>query len=195
MSSNQINDTINNAQDPRAAAEPQGQQPLTDGYYKAKAFMDALNNLLDIIENIPDLTDGEYLVACNSLKTLNDNKTIIIQQVRNTTVVVEQTEAVRRARRLRVQRTEEERIQMGIAERCSKCERVISKRHDEDYGVSNNLKIHKERDICHNIYSAKRLAIRVGVADISLYQNIINSIRRWAIKTGKWSPNRRRFYQ
>tara|TARA_R110002050_G_scaffold94967_1_gene197687 strand:+ start:901 stop:1485 length:585 start_codon:yes stop_codon:yes gene_type:complete len=194
MSSNQSNEnTINNAQDPLAAALPD--RPMTDSYYKAKSFMDALNKLLDIIENIPDLTDGEYLTACNALKTLNDNKTIIIEQVRNTSVVVEQTQAVRRARRVRIQRSDEDRIRLGIAERCSKCERVISKKEDQDCGVSNNLKQHKERDICHNIFSAKRLAIRVGVADISLYQNIINTIRKWAIKTGKWSPNRRRFYE
>ena len=149
MSSNQSNEnTINNAQDPLAAALPD--RPMTDSYYKAKSFMD---------------------------------------------VVVEQTQAVRRARRVRIQRSDEDRIRLGIAERCSKCERVISKKEDQDCGVSNNLKQHKERDICHNIFSAKRLAIRVGVADISLYQNIINTIRKWAIKTGKWSPNRRRFYE
>jgi len=188
------NNTLNNAQDPLAAAEAEPQPIMADSYNKAKNFMDALNELLYIIESIPDLKDGDYLNACNALKKLNDNKTIIIKRVRETAVVVEQTERVARARRARVRIDDEERIQRGIAERCSKCERVISKRPDQENGVGINILAHKERDICHNIFSAKRLAIKLGVADISLYQRIINAIRSWAIKTGKWSPSRRRFY-
>jgi len=187
------NNTLNNAQDPLAAAEAE-QPTMTDSYNKAKNFMDALNELLHIIESIPDLKDGDYLNACNALKKLNDNKTIIIKRVRETAVVVEQTERVARARRARVRRSDEDRIQRGIAERCSKCERVVAKREDQENGVGVNIVAHKKRDICHNIFSAKRLAIKLGVADISLYQRIINAIRSWAIKTGKWSPSRRRFY-
>jgi hypothetical protein len=194
--------TLNNEQDPLAAAMPdeeeqapqEPQRPMTTNYNKAKAFMDALNALLNIIEAIPELKDGDYVKACKQLKILNDNKNHMVQRIRNTTIVVEQTAIVRRARRQRVRLDDEERIQLGIAERCSKCERVISKRETEECGTSRNLMTHRERDICHNIFSAKRLAIKLGVADVTLYQNIINAIRKWAIKTGKWSPSRRRFY-
>lgn len=193
--------TLNNEQDPLAAAMPDEEQApqqqqgvMTTNYNKAKAFMDALNSLLYIIEGIPELKDGDYVNACQQLKILNDTKNHMVERIRNTTIVVEQTAIVRAARRVRVRRSDEERIQLGIAERCSKCERVISKGEDEECGVSRNLMTHRERDICHNIFSAKRLAIKLGVADVSQYQAIINAIRKWAVKTGKWSPSRRRFY-
>ena len=160
-------------------------RPMTQSYNKAKAFMDALNELLNIIENIPDLKDGDYLNACNALKTLNDNKTIIVERVRNTAIVIENTERVRRERRARVRLDDDVRIREGIAERCSKCERVVCKRPDQQNGVGINIKSHKERDICSNIYSAKRIAIKVGVADLAPYLIVINIIRKWAIATNR----------
>ena len=178
------NEQINNEQDPLAAAMADP-RPMSQTYNKAKAFMDALNELLNIIESIPDLKDGDYLNACNALKTLNDNKTIIINRVRNTAIVVENTERVRRERRARVKLDDDVRIREGIAERCSKCERVVCKRPDQENGVGINIKAHKERDICSNIYSAKRIAIKVGVADLAPYLNVINLIRKWAIATNR----------
>jgi len=158
---------------------------MTQSYNKAKAFMDALNELLNIIESIPDLKDGDYLNACNALKTLNDNKTIIIERVRNTAIVVENTQRVRSERRARVRLDDDVRIREGIAERCSKCERVVCKRPDQANGVGINIKAHKERDICSNIYSAKRIALKVGVADLAPYLIVINIIRKWAIATNR----------
>ena len=120
-----------------------------------------------------------------ALKTLNDNKTIIIERVRNTAIVIENTERVRRERRARVRLDDDVRIREGIAERCSKCERVVCKRPDQANGVGINIKSHKERDICSNIYSAKRIALKVGVADLAPYLNVINIIRKWAIATNR----------
>jgi len=184
MSQTNNNEQINNEQDPLAAAMADP-RPMTQTYNKAKIFMDALNELLAIIESIPDLKDGDYLNACNALKTLNDNKTTIIERVRNTAIVVENTQRVRRQRRERVKEDDEIRIRDGTAERCSKCERVVGKRPDQANGVGINIKAHKQRDICHNIYSAKRIALKVGVADLAPYLNVISVIRKWAIATNR----------
>ena len=200
QSNNEITNTLNNEQDPLAAAEPDEQpapveRPMSENYNKAKAFMDALNELLYIIESIPELKDGDYLNACNALKKLNDNKNHMVERIRTTAVVVEQEARVGRAMRVRETLTEEERIFKGIAERCSKCQRVITKPEGMECGISRNILTHKERNICHSIWCAKRLAIKLGVADLSPYQNIIMKIRAWAIKTGKWCPSRRRFHE
>ena len=186
MSQTNNNEQINNEQDPMAAAmaDPPP-RPMAKTYNKAKLFMDALNELLNIIESIPDLKDGDYLNACNALKTLNDNKTTIIERVRNTAIVVENTARVRQQRRERVKLDDDIRIRDGVAERCSKCERVVCKRQDQANGVGINIKLHKQRDICSNIYSAKRIALKVGVADLAPYLNVINTIRKWAIATNR----------
>ena len=178
------NEQITNEQDPLAAAMADP-RPMSQTYNKAKIFMDALNEVLAIIENIPEIKDGDYLNACNALKVLNDNRTIIIQNVRNTAIVIENTARVRRERRERVVLDDNIRISEGIAERCSKCERVVCKRQDQANGVGVNIKLHKQRDICSNIYSAKRIALKVGVADLAPYLNVINAIRKWAIATNR----------
>jgi len=166
------------------AAVINNQPTMSENYIKSKNFMDALNELLWVIESIPDLKDGDYLKACDALKKLNDNKNHMVERIRETVIVAEAIERVRQARPARVRVDDDVRIAQGIAERCSKCQRVVAKLEGKPDGVCRNIIEHKQRQICHDIFSAKRLAIKLGTADLAPYQDIINAIRSWAIRVG-----------
>jgi len=148
---------------------------------KSKVFMDALNEVMDIIDDISkEMTDEQYLNASNAMKRLYDNKVTIVNNIMQTPVVREHVRRVRQNRPARVYLTDEQRILGGKAQRCRKCDRCIA---SDDEGV--NMMAHQRREICHNIFASKRLSVRCSTTDIQKYLPIINAIRRWSRINGK----------
>jgi ribosomal protein S13 len=149
---------------------------------KSKIFMDALNELMGIVDDISqEMTNEQYLNASNAMKRLYDNKVTIVNNIMQTPVVREHERRVRRNLAPRVFMTDEQRVALGKAYRCVKCDRCISASDQDD----PNMRLHKEREICNNIYASKRLALKVGSTNIQKYLPIINAIRRWSMKSGR----------
>tara|TARA_R100001369_G_C3234860_1_gene152856 strand:+ start:84 stop:608 length:525 start_codon:yes stop_codon:yes gene_type:complete len=144
-------------------------------------FMNALNSLLELIEEL-NPNDGQYLQACNDLKTLNDKKVVInqriiqiVERVRNTRVVAQHTARIsRKEHRKQLKRSDTEKLKHG-AKRCVRCDRVVF-----------NLNEHGTTYVCHSTGLHKQLAVKVGKHEINRYINLINSINSWAEKTRRY---------
>lgn len=159
----------------------------TEKYNESKKFMDALNTLLGIVDDVAkSMTDEQYLTASNSLKTLYDNRTTIKNTIINTTVVQEHERRVRRNLPPRPHMTTEQKILAGKPHlRCAKCDRIIFGKHEEGH-FSPNMLAHMERPICHDIYASKKLSGKVGSHNTKKYLIIISAIRVWAVKTKRY---------
>ena len=159
----------------------------TEKYNESKKFMDALNTLLGIVDDVAkSMTDEQYLTASNSLKTLYDNRTTIKNTIINTTVVQEHERRVRRNLPPRQHMTTEEKILAGQPHlQCAKCDRIIFGKHEEGH-FSQNMLAHMERPICHDIYASKKLSGKVGSHNTKKYLIIISAIRKWAVKNRKY---------
>jgi len=163
-------------------ATQENQNQHTEEYKKSKIFMDALNELLGIVDDISQqMTDEQYLNASDAMKRLYDNKIIIVNKIVNSSVVSEHSRRVERAPMVRVFLTDEQRIAGGRAFRCVKCDRCISATSQDD----PNMVAHMGREICNNIYASKRLTLKCGSTNVRKYLRIINTIRRWSRETGR----------
>ena len=161
----------------------------TVAYDKSKQFMDALNKLLGIIDDVAlNMTELQYVDASDAMKELYDNRVTMIKTIRESAVVVEHTRRVRRAQAPRSYLTKEQRVVSGRCFRCSKCDRQIVATDENDV----NMVAHKKRDICNDIYASKRLSLICGTTNIQEHNNklqkylgVINAIRKWSKKVGK----------
>ena len=161
----------------------------TVAYDKSKEFMDALNKLLGIVDDVAQsMTEKQYVDASKAMKDLYDNRVTMIKTIRESAVVVEHTRRVRRAQAPRNYLTKEQRVLSGRCYRCSKCDRQIVATDDSDV----NMVAHKKRDICNDIYASKRLSVLCGTTNIQdhnkkiqKYLKVINAIRSWSKKVGK----------
>ena len=85
---------------------------------KSKIFMDALNELMGIVDDISqEMTNEQYLNASNAMKRLYDNKVTIVNNIMQTPVVREHERRVRRNLAPRVFMTDEQRVALGKAYR------------------------------------------------------------------------------
>jgi hypothetical protein len=142
---------------------------------KSVQFMDALRSLLDIIEELKP-NDGQYLQACNDLKTLNETRiTEVIKVFQNTQVVREHSRRENaRERKKRVEMSEYEKLKKG-AFRCVRCDRVVF-----------DLETHEGNFICSKTYLSKKLSAKISRTEINRYIDIIHSIQVWACKTRRY---------
>jgi len=146
------------------------------------AFMNALNDMLEVLDNIaPLITDNNYLILCNGLKTLNDNKS-------NKETVIQYIEVVReRVRNNRIVQNHNSRINMKIKTQqdmltdavklksgwkvCNKCDRLV-------LDISN----HQYRDVCKRTNESKKLSHNSGSLITDKYTNVIYRLRPVFIK-------------
>ena len=142
---------------------------------KSIEFMNALRSLLEIIEELKP-NDGQYLQACNDLKTLNENRiTEVIRIFQNTEVVREHSRRENaRERKKRVELSDYEKLKKG-AFRCVKCDRVVF-----------NLEVHQGNYICSKTYLSKKLSAKIKRTEINRYIDIIHTIQVWAYKTRRY---------
>ena len=143
---------------------------------ESKDFMNALNDMLEIIESIaPLITDNNYLLLFNGLKKLNDNakKEEVIRYIE---VVVA------RAREDRVVSTHQKRIKMkekdpaimlSDADKlkrgwkiCERCDRLVK-----------DVKDHQFTEVCKRIKDTKLLTFRSKTLTTNVYANYIHRLR------------------
>jgi len=144
-------------------------------YQQSVSFAGALSVLLDIIEEV-ELTDGQYLSACNALKYLHDNKTEIITNIITNPVVEEHMRRAGRPDRSRKFLTDAQKIAGGRHCRCDRCDRVIVKGSEEK---------HYERKICRATINSKKLSVKFKKTEVSKYINVITAIQDWGVKQKK----------
>ena len=154
---------------------------------ESQKFITALNTLLEFIEKaLPFINENDYLIAMNSLKTLNDNReqisithiTQIIQSVRTNPVVI--THNKRRGMKIKTNHehlTDADKLKKGW-KICPKCNRLLM-----------DLDEHQRTDVCKRTTDTKKMSAKVGSSITTKYTNIVYKIRAWLIKN-KWRGGR-----
>ena len=148
---------------------------------ESENFMDALNNMLEIIDAIsPLISDNNYLQLCNNLKKLNDNKTRgeVIQYIEVVRETVENNPVVRQHRarsRMKVKTQTEmlsdaEKIKRGW-KICPNCDRLVL-----------NISNHQYSDVCKRTAETKKLSHRCNLLQTDKYTIIIHKLRAVFIK-------------
>lgn len=139
-------------------------------------FMNALNDMLEIIDNIaPLISDNNYLQLCNGLKKLNDNKSketiiqyieVVRDRVRNNRVV----QNYERRTRMKIKTkgemlTDAEKLKCGWII-CSKCDRLVL-----------DINSHQFTDVCKRTAESKRLTHKSNTLITDKYTNAIYRLR------------------
>jgi len=139
-------------------------------------FMNALNDMLEIIDNIaPLISDNNYLQLCNGLKKLNDNKSketiiqyieVIRDRVRNNRVVQNYEKRTRMKTKTKGEMlTDAEKLKRGWCV-CKKCDRLVL-----------DLPSHEFTDVCKRTAESKKLTHKSEGIDTSKETNMIHRLR------------------
>jgi len=141
-----------------------------------KEFDSLIFNMLDIIDNIDNIKDGDYLKLCDLLVLLKNSKSHII----NTPTF--QTMTRRSVRNFGNQKylSEIEKIYNNEYERCNRCSTMIKKKH---------MPIHNKTLKCCKNHEAKYQSIKIGnikdnrIANRMIYASTfkfnINQAKNW----------------
>jgi len=138
-------------------------------HQQSQEFMNALNNVLEIIEELQP-NDIQYLNACNSLKKINDLKREMGVFQNNPVVRQHQRRARQENPRQRIVRTDVEKMRQG-AKRCAICDRVVF-----------CMPQHKSSLVCRQVQISKGLSVKIKKTEIARYITIIQKINVWASK-------------
>jgi len=144
-------------------------------------FMNALNDMLEIIDNIaPLISDNNYLQLCNGLKKLNDNKSketiiryieVVRERVRNNPVVQNHQSRTRMKTKTKNEMlTDAEKLKRGWKV-CSKCDRLVL-----------NISSHQYSDVCKRTTESKKLTHKSNSIITNKYTNAIYRLRAVFIK-------------
>ena len=153
----------------------------TENQRESIDFMNALNDMLEIIDNIaPLISDNNYLQLCNGLKKLNDNKSketiiryieVVRERVRNNPVV--QNHQARTRMKTKTQSemlTDAEKLKRGWKV-CCKCDRLVL-----------NISSHQYSDVCKRTTESKKLTHKSNSITTDKYTNAIYRLRAVFIK-------------
>ena len=156
--------------------------PITaENHRESVEFMNALNDMLEIIDNIaPLISDNNYLQLCNGLKKLNDNKSketiiqyieVVRDRVRNNRLV----QNYERRTRMKIKTKDEmltdaEKLKRGWSV-CSKCDRLVL-----------DINSHQFTDVCKRTTESKRLTHKSNSITTNNYTNAIHRLRAVFIK-------------
>ena len=143
--------------------------PITEANKKQSVeFMEALNSMLEIIDNIaPLIGDGNYLQLCNNLKKLNENNTkesviqyieVVRERVRNNVIVRNQERRANMKVKDNRILTDAEKLKNGWCI-CNRCDRLVL-----------NLREHNFTDVCIRTHLTKKVSS-------SSYPEVENFIR------------------
>jgi hypothetical protein len=147
--------------------------PITEENQKESIdFMNALNDMLEIIDNIaPLISDNNYLQLCNGLKKLNDNKSretiiryieVVRERVRNNPVVQNHQARTRMKTKTKNEMiTDAEKLKRGWKV-CSKCDRLVL-----------NISSHQYSDVCKRTTESKKLTYKSNSITTNNYTNWI----------------------
>tara|TARA_R110000803_G_C11754285_1_gene292955 strand:+ start:40 stop:516 length:477 start_codon:yes stop_codon:yes gene_type:complete len=129
---------------------------------KSKIFMESLNKILEIIEELCNVVpEGKYLEICNNLKILNDNKGIkeIIIEFQNNHIV-------RQHRQRTTMCLLGERPKNRILPRCPDCDTQVG-----------NIALHKKTMKCKLIKKTKKLSAFSGKLDTKNIYNMVEVLK------------------
>lgn len=155
-------------------------------------FMNTLNNMLEIIDNIaPLITDNNYLQLCNGLKNLNDTKSketviqyieTVREQVRtNRLVQTHQTRTKMKVKTNKEKLCDAEKLKKGWKV-CSKCDRLVI-----------CIGEHQFSDVCKRINETKKLTHKSMDIDTAKKTTVIHKIRAVIIKYNGFKTNMKRW--
>ena len=144
--------------------------------------MSALNELLEFVEDaLPHIDEGQHLQACNNLKILNDNRSVI-QYVGRLVETVRENDVTRAHERRALMRVRPEFVELSDAEKlkrgwpcCRSCDRLV-----------RNLSQHRKSDVCRRTKESKVLSVTASDSNIDTMMILIHKIRAWAIKTHRY---------
>ena len=151
--------------------------PITaDNKRESIEFMNALNDMIEIIDNIaPLISDNNYLQLCNGLKRLNENKSketiiqyieVVRERVRNNPVVQNHQARTRMKTKTKSEMiTDAEKLKRGWKV-CSKCDRLVL-----------NLSSHQYSDVCKRTTESKKLTYKSNTLTTNNYTNAIHRLR------------------
>tara|TARA_R110000824_G_scaffold1467_2_gene7360 strand:- start:432 stop:950 length:519 start_codon:yes stop_codon:yes gene_type:complete len=151
--------------------------PITEeNKIESIAFINALNDMLEIIDNIaPLITDNNYLQLCNNLKILNDNNSketliqyveVIRTRIRNNAVVQNQEARTRmKCKTKNEMLTDAEKLKRGWKV-CYKCDRIVL-----------NIHTHHYSDVCKRTTESKKLTFKSNSITTDKYISAIHILR------------------
>ncbi len=151
--------------------------PITEEKQKESInFMNALNDMLEIIDNIaPLISENNYLQLCNGLKKLNDNKSketiieyieVIRQRISNNPVVQNHQARTRMKTKTKNEMlTDAEKLKRGWKV-CGKCDRLVL-----------NISSHQYSDVCKRTTESKKLTYKSNSITTNKYTNAIHRLR------------------
>lgn len=153
----------------------------TENQRESIDFMNALNDMLEIIDNIaPLISDNNYLQLCNGLKKLNDNKSketiiqyieVVRQRISNNPVVQNHQARTRMKTKTKNEMiTDAEKLKRGWKV-CFKCDRLVL-----------NLSSHQYSDVCKRTTESKKLTHKSNSITTNNYTNAIHRLRAVFIK-------------
>lgn len=149
---------------------------------KSLAFTSALNELLEFVEEVlPHINEGQYLQACNNLKALNDNRSVI-QHVERLMETVRQNEVTRAHERRTLMPIRPEFVELSDAEKlkrgwrcCPSCDRLV-----------RSVTQHRKSDVCRRTKESKMLSVTAADSNVDNMMVLIHKIRAWAVKTHRY---------
>jgi len=156
--------------------------PITEQNQKESIdFMNALNDMLEIIDNIaPLISENNYLQLCNGLKKLNDNKSketiiqyieVVRERVRNNPVVQNHQARTRMKTKTKNEMlTDAEKLKRGW-KICPKCDRIVL-----------DITSHQYSDVCKRTTESKKLTHKSNSITTDNYTNAIHRLRAVFIK-------------
>ena len=154
--------------------------PITEENQKVSIeFMNALNDMLEIIDNIaPLIGDNNYLQLCNNLKKLNENNSketiieyieVVRERVRNNTIVrSQQRRANMKVKDNRIL-TDAEKLKNGW-HICNRCDRLVL-----------NLREHSWTDVCIRTHLTKKVSSS-SYPDVENFIRVIHILRAIFLK-------------
>lgn len=154
--------------------------PITEANKKESVeFMEALNSMLEIIDNIaPLIGDGNYLQLCNNLKKLNENNTketviqyieVVRERVRNNVIVRNQERRANMKVKDNRILTDAEKLKNGW-NICNRCNRLVL-----------NLREHSFTDVCIRTNLTKNVSSST-FTDVENFIRIIHILRAIFLK-------------
>jgi hypothetical protein len=163
--------------------------PITEAEQKKSVeFMNILNEMLDIIDNVKELiTDDNYLKLCNSLKILNDNhssKEVVIQYIERIRERVRDNNIVSNHNNRCKMKIKTKKEMLNDADKlkkgwvvCNKCDRLVL-----------DINSHRFTDVCKRIQETKKLTQNSKTLDTSDKTMVIGLIRKVIIEYQGFNP-------
>jgi len=151
--------------------------PITEEKQKESIeFMNALNDMLEIIDNIaPLISENNYLELCNGLKKLNDNKSketiiqyieVVRERIRNNPVVQNHQARTKMKTKTKSEMlTDAEKLKRSWKV-CGKCDRLVL-----------NISSHQYNDVCKRTTESKKLTYKSNSITTNKYTNAIHRLR------------------